>query len=911
MKKKTLWRMLGILLAFGLSVAGCENTADPLSSNATLTSVKVAGVTATLAEPNSDWLTASENPGKVYLSITQMENAAVVATKGEGGQTVFYSNAKPGVMPYFGAEATLSFASRDFLFVEVYSANQDKYLIYAIQVIKTTPTITDISLAGRSATGGRLESGIPIPQFGTGVGTPGASWNDSAIVTGEIWFGASQAATAIPLVITTEDPATPYKIAVGPGTTEPSFAESEGTITPTDGSFLYIKAESLDAATPDPAYYKIKLVQKNDNRALTSVKIGTQTMGLGAMGTHSYPGSEAYGNYSNGAELAAANAGIWNWTDISGLNGVAIEVEAFNPALTFTFGQGINARDYAIDFQPLPTDKKVNLKVGAWIGIEVVSEIGEKGWYKFQVEDKSVVTGIGIGSNSAVPGKMTVTPGTFGTTVAGTPGGLGITGVLTGANAVTVTAPGLINPIFEARIGSTGAMPAAWNAVVLPSDIDTSVKSVNDVADSNVVWIRISADNLGPVHYYTVSVLDSSIPPSITALNIGGTPSYVGVTGGVNVVLSSLGTPNADPDSAIAGAITLATVTSTNALITPTLGSGTSFRVALTTGSTAPAAESADWKAPGQANPSLTFTDQSYFWIELSRAGQKLYYKVFVTVQPPTEEDAKLESLGIGGILNFTTFSWDPIVVITNLGTPNNNINSVVAGSVTLTTAQAGGDFGQGAFGANATGVIGTPGTGVAVQYAKTTGTPPVTWDDVGVNEAYAPTPIYTYADDDVLWAKCTIGTFTRYYKIVITVPNVPGPLLTSLLIQGDFSDVTYTYGYTATPTLGKPATTTAGITTPGAVTLSATKVTDPVNAGGFYIVGTADATAHYARTSGGAAAPADESEAWVTETYMDFFGQLFAIPPAIAGFTNGDVLWARVKNDEFTTYYKIAVTVE
>jgi hypothetical protein len=577
-----------IVALFALGFAGCNVEPEELSSDANLSAITVAGVRATLGTPSADW--NSTSPGIVALTPDKLAGARVDVTKAKDGSKVYYFAGKPEeiVVPDFVETSTFTFLYGDSLYVEVFSENHDAVLIYQIAVISTAPIVSDITLGGRSATGGTLASGLPIPKYGTGVGNPGKTWNDAAIQEGSVFFGASQSETDLPLVITAENPATPLSSAISDGNTEPIFASVSGTltITATNGKYLYIKADSLEQGSTESGYYKIKLVQKNDNRALTSVKIGTQTMSLGAMGTHSYPGSEAYGNYSNGAELAATG-GIWNWSDFSGLNNIAVDIVPTDSALSVKFGQGINARDYAINFQALPANKQVNLKVGAWIGIEVASEIGEKGWYKFQVEDKSVVTAIGIGSNSAAPGKMTVQPGTFGTTVTGSPSQLGVSGTLAGANLVTVTAAGLTNPKFEARIGAISAMPAAWNAVVVPGDIDTSVQSVSDVADGNVVWIRLTADNLGPVHYYAVSVLDSSIPPSMTALNIGG----------ANVTIADLGTANANVASATAGSFTLAGVVSDNALINPTLGNGTSFRVALTTTDSAPADNSADWKS--------------------------------------------------------------------------------------------------------------------------------------------------------------------------------------------------------------------------------------------------------------------------------------------------------------------------
>jgi hypothetical protein len=201
--------------------------------------------------------------------------------------------------------------------------------------------------------------------------------------------------------------------------------------------------------------------------------------------------------------------------------------------------------------------------------------------------------------------------------------------------------------------------------------------------------------------------------------------------------------------------------------------------------------------------------------------------------------------------------------------------------------------------------ILGTAGSGISLTFAKTTGAAPAEADfaeTIAPNwvDIYAHTPTYQFVDGDVIWVKAIRGIYTNYYKINVTVVDVSGPLLTDLLIQGDFDFISFSYGYTANANLGKPSATLADITTPGAVTLDAEKVNS--NSNGLYTNGTAgtDDTVSVARTTG--VAPVEED--WEAIVAMQE-------PPHYV-FANNDILWVKVVNlEEQATYYKIVVTVE
>jgi hypothetical protein len=280
------------------------------------------------------------------------------------------------------------------------------------------------------------------------------------------------------------------------------------------------------------------------------------------------------------------------------------------------------------------------------------------------------------------------------------------------------------------------------------------------------------------------------------------------------------------------------------------------------------------------------------------------YYAILVVQDGPPP----VSTVTIGAVGNSSSFSYDPLVTVPNIGTPSDTIDNAVAGAVTLKANQTTGP------------IRATAGGGITVTFAKTTGAAPADGEFVETSAGMyfpgyfetPPAPDYTFADGDVIWVKAVRGEYTNYYKIAVTVLDVSGPLLTDLLIQGDFDQTFYTYGYTAVATVGKPSTVPGGVTAPGAVTLSAEKIASEANAGGLFLVGTDDDAAnsvYYTKTTG--AVPGDGAE-WVVETSMDFFGMTIYIPPAMTGFANGDVLWAKITDaSSFTNYYKIVVTVE
>jgi hypothetical protein len=445
--KKNVWNGAALLLAAlaVLALAGCPQEGS-LNSDASISAVKVAGIPAlSLGTPSMDWTQAVEKRGHIYIDGVSLTNANVEVSAASGS-TVFLARAQADVVPEFVKENKFNFGAEDFLFVEVFSENLDKYTIYAIQIHNRTPGLVDFTLAGRSAAGGTSASGRPIQSFGK-VGSPVASLEElSAEKEGEIAFSVDDEGNAISLTITPEVANYSARVTTAAATGTPVFggawagAGDNGvisgiSITPKDGDYLFIQLKSDGGSFSDITYYKIKLIAKESNRALQSVnfvwyegatEMGRQTMAIGTMGTSSFPGDEAYGTYTNGVSVPAGN-GIYTITSytsaatIPGNYKLVVEAVGKDPGLNIKYGVTKNLRDGGISF-PNETGDLGRL-VGSWfIGLEVTSGIGQKGWYAFQLNsgrpslalDDIKINGVSIKSQNsdALPAGNALVDGT-------------------------------------------------------------------------------------------------------------------------------------------------------------------------------------------------------------------------------------------------------------------------------------------------------------------------------------------------------------------------------------------------------------------------------------------------------------------------------------------------------------------
>ncbi|MDR1902085.1 MAG: hypothetical protein LBQ88_07395 [Treponema sp.] len=677
MQKQKFFGILGcFMLVFALGLSGCDNVADPLSSDAALTAISVNGVNAvSLGTPSADWGTVVA--GYVVMPSDKVVNAPVAVTKAADDAIVYYNASKAGQVPEFVEESTFTFEYGDSLWVEVFSGNYDAVLIYKIDIRGQSPIINDITLNGRSATGGQHLSGIPYPQVGTGVGTPNASYSDA--VAGEVWFGTEEANIAQPLTVAAEEgTAFGYAVTDDAATVPTTFTPGSDTmsITPVDGKYLVLKANVPDAPNGgDTLYYKIKLVAKSADLRLKKVTIGGQTMfdddgtiAQSIMGTHSFPGSEGYGEYFNGAELqgfsrpgpqgpngmaayssdlgtALTGGSVWSPTALSALGSVAVAAEAVSSSLDIKFGHTKIERDYGVTYDTANGGTLTDLIADEYIAIEVTSELGEKAWYKFWVHVPAINLTATVGGSQVTLGQTKVRQSTFGPSIgqySATPEVLVSDLTSIAVNATKVT--GFENATVEYGIAGSG-----WTGPTLPT-VWTSTDPLTNVQSGATIMIRVTdTDKIAGnpyfegQQYYSVIVRKTLTAEDVrlTALQIGEYPGY-----GNGVPVTNLGTPNAALSSVVAGVVTLTTAQATTETMTATPALGPNICFTVPEGVTGRVAETSgadpieeDWREVTQGGttyPQMIFADNDILWVEckatISDTEYVNYYKITVTV---------------------------------------------------------------------------------------------------------------------------------------------------------------------------------------------------------------------------------------------------------------------------------------
>jgi hypothetical protein len=346
--KKMLKIGIGLLLGamIFLALTGCPTPTEgaaKLNSNALLTSVTVAGVTATLGNPGTDWeeTIMVGNLGHVYLSRPLLGQAEVVV-QASSGAVVYMAQAKATVEPYFLSGTVFDFDADDYLFIEVFSQNHDAFNVYAIQVHSRNPGLTDITFDGRSLYGGVLASGRPFLKFGD-PGRPGETWN-SVKQEGEALFDSKKEGEKVRITFRPEVPYLKIWTAVVSDNTEPDFSTGgfNGTstgwdltngkatngeavidgaysaedpasgiyITLANDSFIYVKVQG--GSEDELSFYKLKMTSKSNNKTMTNPRfeiydgttlVETYPVETGQMGLNNWAGGENYGNYDDGAEL--------------------------------------------------------------------------------------------------------------------------------------------------------------------------------------------------------------------------------------------------------------------------------------------------------------------------------------------------------------------------------------------------------------------------------------------------------------------------------------------------------------------------------------------------------------------------------------------------------------------------------
>jgi hypothetical protein len=532
--KKLVKTGVAILLAVMVLVLGsCPNGTEEtvLSSDAVLASITVAGKTVNLGTPKMDWAEAAaeEHRGEVFLSASQMSSAEVTAVKGQNGQTIFLAAAKPSVMPDFVTDTTFSFETYDFLWVEVFSENHDAYNIYAIEIKKTTPTVLDLTLGGRSASGGKEFNGRPIQQYGTGLGSYSADLTDfnnplAGVTAGEVWFGSDQIGASLAIVVTPEDPDTEVLVAKGGADAAADALFPAGYATPsqiqaTEGDYLYLKAVSADEEESETIYYKVKLVSKQVSFTIGDVTMIAQgggsavTFGIGAAGTQGFGGGE---NRAGAANLAADGSSYKNILSSSGTMTVTVNIGSYPPTAKLRYGR----TDWDAAQENVPStghvtlvyqDNKVisGVETNDYIAIEVTNELGDKRWYAFRVRN---------GNPEAALTALTISTGEV---VSPAPGAnASVTGTTSVTHTMSDEGPWTTAINATTSSGSTKAYAVANTA---SENITTWADSgVLNVSTSQYVVVRVTPQDGGPASFYKVRLIWGDETAELDTATVGG-----------------------------------------------------------------------------------------------------------------------------------------------------------------------------------------------------------------------------------------------------------------------------------------------------------------------------------------------------------------------------------------------------
>jgi hypothetical protein len=450
-------------------------------------------------------------PGDIYLSHSQLVNARV-AVAAESSAKIFYAKGSEGAQPYFGEDSALSLGHEDIVWIEVFSANLDSYLIYAIKVHNRTPLLSGLTLGYQYPN----QTYSITHSHGLNLGTPGTSLDDSALVPGEIWYGKTQAGSTLTV---TAQPEMSDSVVVVSGSTD---FDSPAQVTAVNDSYFYIRSASVQEQG-ETIYYKIKLIQKNDDLSLAGNKVVINGVDAtaGRMGAHSLVGQEAWGAFHDGAVL-----------DADGSVNIGAQSAPVNVVVTLTDVAGVtveyshtsNDRDYLVDDENWSYSNNLgNLPTAEYVVLRLTSELGVQGWYKFRIgygSSEAALTSVTVGEVSSTP---VGTPGIFDQMLYGAYNGVPGTVTLTPSQAgdgSTVTVAAAASTGATVRYNWGGGMnfgfgmtyylsgDANWNttgAGLFAGGTAAGFITVPPGVNGAVVFIEVTSQDGTTVNTYAVS----------------------------------------------------------------------------------------------------------------------------------------------------------------------------------------------------------------------------------------------------------------------------------------------------------------------------------------------------------------------------------------------------------------------
>jgi hypothetical protein len=491
MKQRLVFGLPGIvLLIFGIMLTGCPQTEDPLSSNAELSGITIAGVSATLGTPSTEWNKVVD--GNVYLTAAQLADAEVAAAKADSGAIVYYALAPSDItMPNFVEESTFDLeydfdsVYDNYLYVEVFSANHDALLFYRVRVHLIQPALEGVTVAGKAA---------------SSIGTPGGTYD--AAVAGEIIVGSSKLNTAQPVSVTSILDSTSLRYAKVTGSGAPVFADT-ASVTVANNDFIYIEATAEDGSTK--LIYKLQVVEKDDNTNVSAVTLGgtaVTTIGTPAASVAAVTAGETVRLGSAGALNSFTVSATASGTNATLKYGTAVLVPGFfgPPAVTPTWAEGTS----------LGTRSS-----GDYIIIEVTSEEGTQGYYLYRIaygSSEAAITGATVGGATA---NLGAPQAVFSNVGAGT---VTLTAAQAGSDAVVAAGGASANATVEYGVGSVldfgggflwpieptvwtdgsglfnGSEATPWGPAVPPG-----------VADGALITIRVTSEDKTVINYYVIT----------------------------------------------------------------------------------------------------------------------------------------------------------------------------------------------------------------------------------------------------------------------------------------------------------------------------------------------------------------------------------------------------------------------
>lgn len=662
------------LLVFFTLFTACEEPAA-LSSNATVSVVSIGEVRAqSLGDPNTDWMAVV--PGDIYLSHSQLDNARV-SVNAESGAKIYYAKGAEGAQPYFAEDPALSLEHDDLVWIEVFSANLDQYLIYAIKVHKRTPLLSGLTLNYQYP--GQTYS--VTHSYGLNLGTPGASADDPSLVPGEIWYGKTQENSTLTITAQAEMTDSVVTVSGSADFTSPSGVQA------VNNSFFYIRSVS-GQEEGETIYYKIKLVQKNDDLSLAGGKVSINGVDAtaGRMGAHSLVGQEAWGAFNDGAVLDNGGYVSINTTAETAANPVTVTASLTTPTgVTVEYGHTSNDRDYLVDDDNWSSESNLGtLLSNEYVVLRLTSELGVRGWYKFRIRIGR--TGIGLSSitinNASVGAVPDVNAQVTGTTA------VEYTMSAAGPWSNVTVAATLDSSSGGAQIAYTVAPAANTNT---PAASFAETGSFSNVAAAQYVVIRAVSENGGTTGYYKVRLVYGNTDASISGVQINSDSALSGSNlPGANVTAD--GTNVLRYQMSAAGPWNNVVVNAT-----PTDSANATVHYV-----SAPAVDTVIGDEAWSSNGTLSSVSSGqYVFIRVtSESGIANYYKLRLVYG---SGEAALTSLTVGGVSASSVGIpgiFDPAMYGAYNGFP---------GAVTLTPEQAGDG--------SSVMVAATPSTGATVRY--------------------------------------------------------------------------------------------------------------------------------------------------------------------------------------------------